>query len=240
MTMIIAGALLACLLAVPAFGQSALRGEWQASIRTKSPSAAGVMMIDGEGRVTYNPSTDTSLPPKFRGYIANVDAESAHITLTEGASVWRLQCMILSSDLLKCVSQQPNGKPSNIFMLTRRKEEVAKLWKPGDNNLQGTWRLLADAPFAQSSTITIDAQNGAALAANWGAHDGIPAGAATATGYVRSDGMKIEIIFTKRTPPNAGLFDRLACVRRSATELDCVSGGSASSQAGKVGMVRLQ
>ncbi len=113
---------LGCLFALPAFGESPLRGNWQVTLST-DPQYLGMVLIDDDGRAIWEPS---AIP--WRGYVSRFDSANAQITLTDGQNVSHVRCRILSSDLLDCHAHRPAGT-SDGFMLKRVGEKVPKLWQ---------------------------------------------------------------------------------------------------------------
>lgn len=119
--MIVQAVLGASMVAAPAYGQSALRGQWHVALPS-DPQYIGMVLIDGDGRAIWEPS---DVP--WRGYVSRNDGANAQITLANGTAVSQVRCRILSSDILDCNAHRPAGV-SAPFMLKRVGEKVPKLW----------------------------------------------------------------------------------------------------------------
>jgi hypothetical protein len=97
----------------------ALRGHWEFRAPTASPDYRGVMLVDAEGRATYDSPMDAGRPARFVGYVERSDGSYVQILLTNRASVIRANCRVQSNDLLECQFFRDSGKVSNIFSLVR-------------------------------------------------------------------------------------------------------------------------
>ncbi len=107
---------LLCLYALPASAQS-LRGHWQMEWPINK-SYVGVVLIDAEGRVTFDSPNDGGRPEKFRGYVARGEADGIKIVITNGSQVIFGYCAHETADKLHCYFSREAGK-SSTCLLTR-------------------------------------------------------------------------------------------------------------------------
>lgn len=114
MRTLIAAVLLLC--ALPAHAQN-LRGQWDVTL-TDHPAYRGVVLIDAEGRVTFDAPNDNGRPAQFRG-VAKATVPRVHITITDRDTVTHLHCIIQSDDLMHCRSFLADGQVSNRMVLVR-------------------------------------------------------------------------------------------------------------------------
>jgi len=77
------------------------------------------MLVDAEGRATYDSPMDAGRPARFVGYVERSDGSYVQILLTNRANVIRVNCMVQSNDLLQCQFFRDSGKVSDIFSLVR-------------------------------------------------------------------------------------------------------------------------
>lgn len=103
-----------CLLAVPASAAEGLRGQWQ----VRSGSYTGIVLVDADGRATWDAPEDFGRPAKFLGYIARNDGVTAEIVFTDRKTVARIYCSIQSSEVLHCRARRPDAM-SEPFQLVR-------------------------------------------------------------------------------------------------------------------------
>lgn len=122
------GVILAVLLfALPARGESLLRGQWQMS-RPSDPAYVGIMLVDVDGRATYDAPMDNGRAAHFRGYIASITPWKVEIVFADGSQVVKAYCVVQSSDLLRCQNRLADESLSNVYTLTRLRREVGVLW----------------------------------------------------------------------------------------------------------------
>lgn len=108
-------ALALCLAAATAEAASPLQGQWQISAAS-APDYVGMVLIDAEGRVTWDSPKDTGRPAYFRGYVAR--AQPIEIVFTNSIDVVHTHCTMLSADLLNCHNVRRQAPPVP-FVLTR-------------------------------------------------------------------------------------------------------------------------
>ena len=106
-----------CLIPVTAGAQS-LQGQWNVTV-PHNPAYLGNALIDAQGRVTYDSPRDNGAPKSIFGYVAHADGMALKLSLTDRIIVIHMNCAIMSSDLLHCVSAFHDGTKSSPFILTR-------------------------------------------------------------------------------------------------------------------------
>lgn len=108
-------AILLCLLALTAAGQTtpSLQGQWNVEVPSR-PDVAATLLIDGQRRVTWD-----SAQTKALGYVKEVTATHATILLTDRDDVGRIQCSVVSSDLMICHNFLASGGVSAQLKLKR-------------------------------------------------------------------------------------------------------------------------
>ncbi len=112
----------ACLITVPAFGQTQLRGEWKITI-PGSPAYVGSAKIDAERRTVWV----DDYGKEWRGYVASLDSGSVEFVITGGAAVARITCSAQSSDLLHCQGKYTDGRTiGNTSILSRTERPAPK------------------------------------------------------------------------------------------------------------------
>lgn len=106
-----------CLFPVTAGAQS-LQGQWNVTV-PHNPAYLGNALIDAQGRVTYDAPRDNGRSASVFGYVAQADGMTLKFLLTDRNIVFHMNCTIMSSDLLHCVTTNSEGKKSSPFILTR-------------------------------------------------------------------------------------------------------------------------
>lgn len=124
----IAAVVVGCLFALPATGESPLRGQWRVTILTE-PNYAATVSIDADNRAMWYADMDNGRPASFCGYVARVDSANAEIVLTDGVDVAKAYCSIQSSDMLQCRNIRGNETMGKPYILTRTTREIGKLWQ---------------------------------------------------------------------------------------------------------------
>ena len=107
-----------CLGSHAAWAASPLRGQWHVSA-TSIPDYVGNVLIDREGRATWDSPDDRGRPVTFRGYVSRLDRPRVEIAFTNGIRVTRTYCLIQSADLMHCHNVYGDGRTSDVFTLTR-------------------------------------------------------------------------------------------------------------------------
>ncbi len=106
------------LLVTPADARDfALRGQWEP--RFPDTTYVGIVLIDGERRVTWDSPKDQGQPAKYIGYVAEVTADRMMILLTNQVGVNKTYCDIRASDLLHCYILRAGGTRSDNFLMVR-------------------------------------------------------------------------------------------------------------------------
>lgn len=122
--------ILLCLLALAAFparaADAGLRGQWHITAASK-PDYVGVVLIDADQRVTWDSPVDNDKPARYQGYVAKIDGTRIDIALTDRIVVVHLNCKIVTSDELHCVTLWKDGSVSAPYMLTRKAPGPKKL-----------------------------------------------------------------------------------------------------------------
>lgn len=93
-------------------------GQWQPRY-PENPGFVGVILIDREGRATWDSPTDPKTPYRFFGYVAENDGVRFRIAFTDRRSVAQVQCVIQASELLQCQTSRQNGTVSFPYALVR-------------------------------------------------------------------------------------------------------------------------
>ena len=94
------------------------QGQWLAVIPAV-PSYSGTVLVDGEGRVTWEAAWDPMKWNKSRGYV-RVDGSMVEFIVTDGThNANRARCTVQSKNLLHCYNTLSNGKTSDAIFLTR-------------------------------------------------------------------------------------------------------------------------
>ena len=84
-----------------------------------NPAYIANVLIDAQGRATADSPHDSGKPANFFGYVAQADGMKMQMIFTDRSIVTRMNCSIMSSDLLHCVTDFPGGTKSPPFILTR-------------------------------------------------------------------------------------------------------------------------
>lgn len=104
-------------MASPVLAQTSLQGQWD--IRTADPSYKGNLLIDSEGRATYDAPMDNGRPAKFFGWVKRTDEMRAQIIVTNKDKVVVTHCIVQSADLLWCHTVRESGIISNGFAFVK-------------------------------------------------------------------------------------------------------------------------
>lgn len=107
-----------CLAGPVALASSPLRGQWRVAAESQ-PAYVGTVLIDRDGRATWDAADDRGRPASFRGYVSSFNAPVVEITFTNGVRVTRAHCLIQSAGLLHCHNVYGDGRTSDIYTLTR-------------------------------------------------------------------------------------------------------------------------
>ncbi len=102
-----------CLFSLPAAAQS-LQGQW--GIEQPSRSGTGIVLIDAEGRVTWDVPNDNGRQAKFRGYVSKGEADGIKIVVTNGRDVSFVYCAHETADKLHCYASRTDGKSAPFFL----------------------------------------------------------------------------------------------------------------------------
>lgn len=78
-----------------------LQGQWQIEVPA-IPEYRGVVLIDAEGRVTWDAPNDSGKPAKYHGYVASVAGPKVELALTNSTAVARGHCTVQPGDTLHC------------------------------------------------------------------------------------------------------------------------------------------
>ncbi len=118
----VALAMVGCLMALPALGESPLQGEWKITI-PGYPAYVGAAKIDAERRTVWVDDYGKA----WRGYVAHVDDMNVEFVITGGAAVARILCSVQSSDLLHCKGKYTDGRTiGNTSVLSRTGKPAPK------------------------------------------------------------------------------------------------------------------
>ncbi|MGQ3300181.1 hypothetical protein [Reyranella sp.] len=103
-----------------AFAQAhPLQGTWVVRLPT-GPKYVGIVLVDGEGRTTFDSPQDWGRPAKFVGYVARMNGLDTQFHLTDKAAVIHMNCVAESAELLSCqVAHKDVGGTSKPFALVR-------------------------------------------------------------------------------------------------------------------------
>lgn len=114
-------------LAMPAMAQDfPLRGQWNVTMPS-NPNYVGVVLMDGQRRVTADSPNDSGRPARYLGYVRAADDLAVEMVLTDRVSVTKASCLRESSDLMRCHTTFADGKRSPAYILTRVGPGPAKL-----------------------------------------------------------------------------------------------------------------
>ncbi len=121
----------ACLWAASAWsaGSPELQGYWHfMPTLAEDRDYVAAVVIDADGRATYDAPLDKGRSANFRGYVASIDARGGvQIVLTDGKQVARMNCKIEAPDTMRCRNQRPDGTISDTYLLKRVRKGVGKL-----------------------------------------------------------------------------------------------------------------
>lgn len=107
------------LLAGTAAAGSPLQGRWEI-VAPSDPTFSGELVVDADGRaVSFGASLVTAKSYRSRGYISRLTDTKAEITLTGGAEVARIRCVIQSADTLNCDDMGTKGSGSPMYYMRR-------------------------------------------------------------------------------------------------------------------------
>jgi hypothetical protein len=109
---------LGLLIALPAWAEDFLfRGQWE----TQWPSGkyVGIVLIDGERRVTVDSPNDQGRPAKFFGYVSEMAGNKLAFIVTDRAGVAATHCDIRSNELLHCHNVRADGTRSVNFLMVK-------------------------------------------------------------------------------------------------------------------------
>lgn len=121
------GMALACLVAGPALAQQPLQGYWSVSVPAPG-SYTGIVVIDADGRVTWDSPRDGGRPAKVRGYVAHSSGGRVHIVLGDGTNVTHVHCVDRTDFRLTCSVIRHDGSVADtVATLTRVRDKVGKL-----------------------------------------------------------------------------------------------------------------
>lgn len=95
------------------------QGQWQVRV-PDDPAYIGTMLIDTDGRATWDSPKDSGRPAKFIGYVARAADPKAHVVFTNRTVVSHMHCLVQSSDLLSCYFfREADRQHSVAFNLVR-------------------------------------------------------------------------------------------------------------------------
>lgn len=103
-----------------------LAGQWHVT-GASLPDYVGIVLIDPEGRVTWDSPVDGGRPARQRGYIVTIEGTRVDIALTDRVAVVHLNCKSVTSDELHCVTLWKDGSVSAPYVLTRKAAGPKKL-----------------------------------------------------------------------------------------------------------------
>lgn len=92
------------------------RGQWEA--RLPDQSYVALILIDSEGRATWDSPNDGGRPAKFFGYMERQGAD-AIIVLTNKAAVNKTYCENRARELMHCYTVRASGSRSENFLLVK-------------------------------------------------------------------------------------------------------------------------
>lgn len=110
--------LLVCLAGAAEAQPASLQGQWTIT-SPRDPRYLGVVLVDAEGRATWDAPLDNGRPARFRGYVSKLDTTRAELTMTNGADVAKVHCIVQASELLECRVSRGDGSVSGSFVMTR-------------------------------------------------------------------------------------------------------------------------
>src|SRR4051812_49148481 len=100
-----------CLVGLPAEAASPLPGQWRVAAESQ-PTYEGTVLIDQDGRATWDAADDNGGPKSYRGYVSSLKAPTVEIIFTNGIRVTRAHCLLQSPGLLHCHNVYGDGKTS--------------------------------------------------------------------------------------------------------------------------------
>lgn len=107
-----------CCLGLPA-AAAQLQGQWIIQVPA-IPEYRGVVLIDADGRVTWEAPNDSGKPVKDRGYVARSDDHKVELALTDRKTVARAHCTTQVADVLHCyLTFTHTDRVSSGFILRR-------------------------------------------------------------------------------------------------------------------------
>lgn len=111
--------LLAIVMASNAKAQTqSLQGHW--SVRAPSiPSYIGIVLIDADGRATWDSPKDRDKRASFLGYVSRRDGHKVEMLFTNGLRVTHTHCVRQSSEAMNCYNVYQDGTPSDGYTLVR-------------------------------------------------------------------------------------------------------------------------
>lgn len=117
------------LIASPVMAQEfPFRGQWE--VRHPDATYLGIVLIDGERRVTWDSPNDGGKPAIARGFAIEPTGGSLMLVLTNGAVVAKTYCDVRSSNLLHCHTARQSGMRSDNYMLVKTGPGPHRLTQP--------------------------------------------------------------------------------------------------------------
>lgn len=106
------------MIAGPVWAQEfAFRGQWET--RWPDPNYVGIILIDGERRVTVDSPKDQGRPANYFGYVSEVKDTKLIFVVTDKSGVATTHCDIRSNDLLHCYVIRASGTRSPNFLMIK-------------------------------------------------------------------------------------------------------------------------
>lgn len=121
-------ALAGLLAAGPALAQShPLQGTWVVRMPS-GPKYIAIVLVDREGRATYESPKDSGRPARFIGYVAHMEGADVQFRLTDKSVVAHMDCALESTEFLSCqITRKVDNGTSAPFALVRVSDGPAKL-----------------------------------------------------------------------------------------------------------------
>jgi len=102
-----------------------LRGQWE--VRAPPYPYVGIMLVDAEGRTTWDSPSDNGIPSQRIGYVTTVADPQVRFALTDRRTVNLMDCILQAADLMTCQVKRSDESHSRIFSLVRVAPGPARL-----------------------------------------------------------------------------------------------------------------
>lgn len=99
-------------------GAQDVRGQWSVLASNRTDYMA-VVLIDAEGRFTWDSPNDGGRQVQFFGAVIAHDATEFHAIITDRVTALKVDCGVAARELLQCRSTSNAGKEGTLFFMRR-------------------------------------------------------------------------------------------------------------------------